>query len=49
MDENGSLYVVDFGNDEVRRYKKGESQGTVVPGGNGRGNRFDQLYGPQYV
>ncbi|CAF4931500.1 unnamed protein product, partial [Rotaria magnacalcarata] len=49
MDENGSLYVVDYGNDEVRRYKKGESQGTVVAGGNGDGNRFDQLYGPQYV
>ncbi|CAF1626914.1 unnamed protein product [Rotaria magnacalcarata] len=49
MEENGSLYVVDFGNDEVRRYKKGESQGTVVAGGNGRGDRFDQLYGSQYV
>ncbi|CAF4223766.1 unnamed protein product, partial [Rotaria magnacalcarata] len=34
---------------EVRQYKKGESQGTVVAGGNGRGNRFDQLYGPRYV
>ncbi|CAF2128900.1 unnamed protein product, partial [Rotaria magnacalcarata] len=49
MDENGSLYVVDFGKGEVRRYKKGESQGTVVAGGNGDGNRFDQLYGPTYV
>ncbi|CAM4849387.1 unnamed protein product, partial [Rotaria magnacalcarata] len=49
MDENGSLYVVDNVKDEVRRYKKGESQGTVVAGGNGRGNRFDQLYDPQYV
>ncbi|CAF4988632.1 unnamed protein product, partial [Rotaria magnacalcarata] len=49
MDENGSLYVVDYGNDEVRRYKKGESQGTVVAGGNGRGDRFDQLSIPTYV
>ncbi|CAM4760395.1 unnamed protein product [Rotaria magnacalcarata] len=49
MDENGSLYVVDTGKAEVRQYKKGESQGTVVAGGNGRGNRFDQLYGPRYV
>ncbi|CAF2187693.1 unnamed protein product [Rotaria magnacalcarata] len=49
MDENGSLYVVDNGNDEVRRYKKGESQGTVVAGGNGRGDRFDQLSIPTYV
>ncbi|CAF2939969.1 unnamed protein product [Rotaria sp. Silwood2] len=49
MDENGSLYVVDYGKDEVRRYRRGESQGTVVAGGNGRGNRFDQLSSPAYV
>ncbi|CAF4282543.1 unnamed protein product, partial [Rotaria sp. Silwood2] len=49
MDENGSLYVTDFGKDEVRRYRRGESQGTVVAGGNGRGNRLDQLSFPQYV
>ncbi|CAF5018488.1 unnamed protein product, partial [Rotaria sp. Silwood1] len=49
MDENGSLYVVDYGKDEVRRYRRGESQGTVVAGGNGSGNRLDQLNGPQYV
>ncbi|CAF2058633.1 unnamed protein product, partial [Rotaria magnacalcarata] len=49
MDENGSLYVVDFGKAEVRRYKKEESQGTVVAGGNGSGNRFDQLLHPVYV
>ncbi|CAF4263791.1 unnamed protein product, partial [Rotaria magnacalcarata] len=49
MDENGSLYVVDTGNDEVRRYKKGESQGTVVADGNGHGNRLDQLSYPTYV
>ncbi|CAF1592534.1 unnamed protein product, partial [Didymodactylos carnosus] len=35
MDENGSLYVVDNGKDEVRRYRRGESQGIVVAGGNG--------------
>ncbi|CAF3846003.1 unnamed protein product [Rotaria sp. Silwood1] len=49
MDENGSLYVVGYGTDEVRRYRKGESQGTVVAGGNGRENRLDQLHWPQYV
>ncbi|CAF1299979.1 unnamed protein product, partial [Rotaria sordida] len=48
-DENGSLYVVDNGKDEVRRYGRGEFQGTVVAGGNGSGNRLDQLYGPRYV
>ncbi|CAF5010944.1 unnamed protein product, partial [Rotaria sp. Silwood1] len=49
MDENGSLYVVDHGKDEVRRYRRGESQGTVVAGGNGDGNRLDQLSWPRYV
>ena len=34
MDENGSLYVVDSGKHEVRRYRIEESQGTVVAGGN---------------
>ncbi|CAF3963356.1 unnamed protein product, partial [Rotaria sp. Silwood1] len=49
MDENGSLYVTDFGKHEVRRYRRGESQGTVVAGGNGNGNRLDQLSSPTYV
>ncbi|CAF5099281.1 unnamed protein product, partial [Rotaria sp. Silwood1] len=49
MDENGSLYVTDYRRDEVRRYRRGESQGTMVAGGNGRGNRLDQLSYPTYV
>jgi sugar lactone lactonase YvrE len=49
MDESGSLYVTDQGKDEVRRYQRGESEGTVVAGGNERGNRLDQLSSPQYV
>jgi len=49
MDENGSLYVIDNGKHEVRRYRRGESQGTVVAGGNGNGNRLDQLSYPTYV
>ncbi|CAF1352509.1 unnamed protein product, partial [Rotaria sp. Silwood1] len=49
MDENGSLYVTDVERDEVRRYRRGESQGTVVAGGNGNGNRLDQLSFPRYV
>ncbi len=46
MDENGSLYVTDVEKAEVRRYQRGESQGTVVAGGNGNGNRLDQLFYP---
>ncbi|CAF4349848.1 unnamed protein product, partial [Rotaria sp. Silwood2] len=49
MDENGSLYVTDDRKHEVRRYRRGESQGIVVAGGNGSGNRFDQLSYLRYV
>ncbi|CAF5107864.1 unnamed protein product [Rotaria sp. Silwood1] len=49
MDDNRSLYVVDNRKQEVRRYKIGDTQGTVVAGGNGKENRLDQLSYPQYV
>ncbi|CAF1313026.1 unnamed protein product [Rotaria sordida] len=49
MDEYGSLYVVDDDNNAVRRYKIGDAEGTVVAGGNGRGNRLNQFNGPRYV
>ncbi len=49
MDESGSLYVTDEVKHEVRRYRTEESQGTVVAGGNGRGNRLDQLSSPTHV
>ncbi|CAF5023965.1 unnamed protein product [Rotaria sp. Silwood1] len=49
MDDNGSLYVVDHEKHEVRLYKIGDTQGTVVAGGNGEGNRLDQLSNPHYV
>ncbi|CAF4182740.1 unnamed protein product, partial [Rotaria magnacalcarata] len=49
MDENGSLYVTDSQKYEVKRYRRGEFQGTVVAGGNGNGNRLDQLSDPYYV
>ncbi|CAF4543339.1 unnamed protein product [Rotaria sp. Silwood2] len=49
MDDNGFLYVVDHGEHEVRRYKIGDTQGTVVAAGNGEGNRLDQFSYPLYV
>ncbi|CAF1580305.1 unnamed protein product [Rotaria sp. Silwood1] len=49
IDENSSLYIVDDEKDEVKRYKIGDTKGTVVAGGNERGNRLDQLYKPRYV
>ncbi|CAF3761150.1 unnamed protein product [Rotaria sp. Silwood1] len=49
MDNNGYLYVADNGKQEVRRYKIGDTQGTMIAGGNGQGNRLDQLSNPLYV
>ena len=49
MDEDGSLYVTDIDKHEVRRYRRGESQGTIVAGGNGKGDRLDQLNCPRYI
>ena len=49
MDGNGSLYISDKDNHEVRRYGRGESQGIIVAGGNGRGHRLDQLNSPSYI
>ncbi|CAF1182176.1 unnamed protein product [Adineta steineri] len=49
MDKEGYLYVTDYKKNEVRKYKIGESHGILVAGGNGDGNRLDQLNGPLYV
>ncbi|CAF2932149.1 unnamed protein product [Rotaria sp. Silwood2] len=49
MGENGSLYVVSREKHEVRRYETGDAKGTVVAGGNGKGDRLNQLSKPQYV
>ena len=46
LDEQGSIYVADYSKHEVRRYRRGETQGKVVAGGNGQGNSLNQLYGP---
>jgi sugar lactone lactonase YvrE len=49
MDNDGYLYVSDQEKDEVRRWKMGETNGTIVAGGNGKGNRLDQLDYPTYI
>ncbi|CAF0833862.1 unnamed protein product [Didymodactylos carnosus] len=49
MDEQGSLYVSVRVKDEVRRYRRGESQGTTVAGGNGRGDHLYQLNEPLFI
>jgi sugar lactone lactonase YvrE len=49
MDKNGSLYVSDGKKNEVRRWKIGESSGTIVAGGNGQGDYLNQLNSPRYI
>jgi sugar lactone lactonase YvrE len=46
MDSYGYLYVSDYNRHEVKRWKIGETNGTVIAGGNGQGNRLDQLSNP---
>ena len=48
-DNNGDLYVSDWRKNEVRRWKIGETNGTLAAGGNGRGDRHNQLASPAYL
>jgi sugar lactone lactonase YvrE len=49
MDKNGSLYVSDEKKNEVRRWNRGDQNGTIVAGGNGKGNHLNQLNHPTYI
>ncbi len=49
LDDNGFLYVSDQDKHEVRRWRMGETSGTVVAGGNGVGPRLDQLFYPSNI
>jgi hypothetical protein len=49
MDEQGFLYVSHHKEHVVRQWRVGESHGTVVAGGNGKGDRLNQLNWPMYI
>ncbi len=49
IDNDGYLYVADKKKNEVRQWKIGDTNGTVVAGGNDGGNRLDQLSSPQNI
>jgi hypothetical protein len=49
MDKNGSLYVSDFKKNEVRRWKRGNPNGTIVADGNGRDDYLNQLSIPNFI
>jgi len=53
MNENGDLFVSDYENRSVKRWRKSEigkgREGTIVAGGNGKGNELNQLNSPTYI
>ena len=48
-DHNRAIYVADMKNHRIVEWKSNEQSGRVVVGGNGRGNRLDQLNIPTDV
>ena len=49
MDKNGDIYVCDHEKHEVKRWNRREKEGTLVAGGNGKGNLLNQLNCPRYI
>ncbi|CAF1405465.1 unnamed protein product [Rotaria sp. Silwood1] len=49
MDDDRYLYVSDTELHEVRRYGKGDKNGTIVAGRNGKGASLNQLNWPTYI
>lgn len=49
MDNDGSIYMVDYLYHLVRRWKTGDTVGTIVAGGNGPGNLSNQLDTPYFI
>ena len=46
VDQLGTVYVADYGNNRIMRWPKGATQGSVIVGGNGRGGQSNQLNWP---
>jgi len=49
MDKNGYVYVSDYANYEVRRWKRGDQYGTLVAGGKEYSDQLNQFNSPRYV
>jgi len=53
MNQNGDLFVSDYANHSVKRWRKSEigkgGEGTIVAGGNNRGNKLNQLTYPSHI
>ncbi|CAF1555739.1 unnamed protein product, partial [Rotaria sp. Silwood1] len=46
VDQLGTVYVADRENDQIMRWPKGATQGSVIVGRNGRGGQSNQLNWP---
>jgi sugar lactone lactonase YvrE len=49
VDNNGNIYINDFGNDRIQKWAPGATAGVTVAGGNGQGSAANQLYRPASV
>ncbi|CAF1104339.1 unnamed protein product [Adineta steineri] len=49
IDKDGFIYVSDYYNQEVRRWKQGDKKVELVAGGNGQGNHLNQLNHPTFI
>ncbi|CAF4384566.1 unnamed protein product, partial [Adineta steineri] len=49
IDKNGFIYVSDWVNNEVRRWKQGDTKGELVAGGNDQGDHLNQLSDPRNI
>ena len=49
IDNSGDLYVSDCVKHEVRRWALGDQEGTIVAGGNGKGDQHNQLSFPTHL
>jgi sugar lactone lactonase YvrE len=49
IDSNGDLYISDSDKNEIKRWKIGQKNGTIVAGGNGEGDHLNQLNHPTYI
>ena len=49
VDDDQNVYVADFSNDRIVKWKSGARTGEVVAGGNGKGQQMNQFIGPEDV
>ncbi|CAF4128567.1 unnamed protein product [Adineta steineri] len=49
IDKNKNIFVADYENHRIVKWKHNAKEGKIIAGGNKKGRRIDQLYGPTDV